>query len=423
MNVVHKLSLALTLAFAASAFSTVARADYLPDPAAAEAALWASPTVAQARGELAAQTLRSESLQRGREEWTLGADVLQRHIDDPRERQAEWGVALSRPLRLPGRAEADRSLASALTAHAEASLGEALHESGRQLLGLWFDWLNAAEQARALLDQLAVAEQQLAAVNARIRLGEAARAERVNAEAALGQVRVQQQQAASRDQLARSRLRAHFPGLPLAADAGLPAPPSPEGTADDYVTAVLEHNHELFRARRQAGVLQAEARKLARHRGVDPSVGGFYRNEAGGNEHVLGLNLGLTLPGAARRTDQQAAEALAAVAQDAALRLEERLRLVARADFETAVAQVAIWQQAERSAQALAEAARLSARAYALGEGSLDPVLVNRRLALDAALQARQAQVEALAMQARLKLDAHRLWPLDVDADVAHVHP
>lgn len=420
MKAVHRLSVALALAFAASA-----SADYLPEPAAAEAALWAAPDVAQARGDLAAQTLKSESLQRGREEWMLGADVLQRRIDDPRERQAEWGVALSRPLRLPGRAEADRTLAGALTAHAEASLGEALHEAGRQLLALWFDWLNAAEQTRALQDQLAVAEQQLAAVNARIRLGEAARAERVNAEAAWGQIRVQQQQAASREQLARSRLRTHFPGLPLATDASLPAPLPPEGTADEHVSAVLEHNHELFRARRQAGVLQAEARRFARHRGVDPNVGAFYRNEAGGNEHVLGLSVGLTLPGAARRTDQQAAEALAAVAQDAALRLEERLRQAARADFEAATAQAAIWQQAEQSAQALAEAARLSARAYALGEGSLDAVLVNRRLALDAALQARQAQVEALAMQARLRLDAHRLWPLDADADAdaAHAHP
>ena len=65
MNAVHKLTLALALALA---FAANVRADYLPDPAAAEAALWASPMVAQARGELAAQALRGQSLQRGREE-------------------------------------------------------------------------------------------------------------------------------------------------------------------------------------------------------------------------------------------------------------------------------------------------------------------------------------------------------------------
>ena len=417
MNAAHRLTFALALAWAGHA-----SADYLPDPTAAEAALWASPTVAQARGEYAAQNLRSESLQRGREEWTLGADLLQRRVDAPQDRYAEWGLALSRPLRLPARAAADRSLAGALTAHAEASLGEALHESGRQLLALWFDWLNEASQTRLWQAQTALAERQLAVVNGRIRLGEAPRAERVNAEAALAQARLQQQQAATREQQARSRVMAQFPGLAVRADDTLPPPAPPDGAADAYVDVVLAHNHELVRARRQAEVLQAQARQLASRRSVDPSVGVFYKNEAAGNEHVLGLNVGLTLPGAARRTDQQAAEQLAATAQDAALRLEQRLRQEARANFETAVAQVANWQQADRAAQALAEAARLAARAYELGEGGLDQVLLSRRLALEGQLLAQQAQLDALSAQARLKLDAHQLWPLDVDEDGAHAH-
>ena len=419
MNAVHKLSLALALAFAANA-----RADYLPDPAAAEAALLASPMVAQARGEFAAQSLRSESLRNGREEWTLSADALQRRIDAPQDRYAEWGVALSRPLRLPARAAADRVLAGALTAHAEASLGEAMHESGRQLLALWFAWLNEASQTRLWLAQVALAEQQLATVNARIRLGEAPRSERVNAEAALAQVRLQQQQAATREQQARSRLLAQYPGLPVTADDTLPQPAQPSGTADDYVSRVLAHDHELLRARRQADMLQAEARQLASRRGVDPNVGVFYKNELGGNEHLLGVSVGLTLPGAARRTDQQAAEQLSVTAQDAAIRLEQRLRQEARANFEAAGAQAANWQQADRAAQALAEAAQLSARAYSLGEGSLDQVLVNRRLALEGQLMAQQAQLDALSALARLKLDSHQLWPLDAEeADSAHAHP
>lgn len=419
MKAAHALSLALALAFALPA-----RADYLPDPAAAEAALWASPSVAQARGDLAAQALRSQSLQRGREEWTVSADLAQRRIQvTPRDNQAEWGLALSRPVRLPARAEADRALAGALSAHAEASLGEALHESGRQLLALWFDWLGEASQMRVWQAHVTLAEQQLTTVNARIRLGEAPRAERVNAEAALAQTRLQQQQAAAREQQARSRLRAQFPELPVTADESLPQPVQPNGTAEDYVNAVLEHNHELFRARRQAEVLQAEARQFARRRSADPHVGVFYKNEAGGDEHVLGLNVGLTLPNSARRTDQQAAEQLSATAQDAAIRLEQRLRQEARADFEAATAQTANWQQADHAAQALAEAARLATLAYSLGEGSLDQVLVNRRQALEGQLMQQQAQLSALATLARLKLDAHELWPLDVDADSAHVHP
>ncbi len=419
MNAVHSLTFALALAFAIPV-----HADYLPDPAAAEAALWASPTVAQARGEFAAQTLKSQGLQRGREEWTVGADIAQRRVQTtPRDTQAEWGLALSRPLRLPARAAADRTLAGALTAHAEANLGEALHESGRQLLALWFDWLNEAHQAQLWRAQLQLGEQQLATVNARIRLGEAPRSERVNSEAALAQLRLLQQQAATREQQARNRLRAQFPDLPVAVDGVLPSALPPGGSADAYVDAVLEHSHELARARRQADVLQAEARQLAKRRSVDPNVGVFYKNEAGGDEHVVGLNLGLTLPGSARHLDQQAAEQLSAAAQDAAMRLEQRLRQEARADFEMATAQVANWQHAEHAAQALEEAARLAARAYSLGEGTLDQVLLNRRLALEGQLQAQQAQLAALAADARLKLDAHRLWPLQRDAGGAHAHP
>ena len=419
MNAVHKLAFALALTFAAGA-----QADYLPDPKAAEAALWAVPGVAQARGEFAAQTLRGESLQHGRNEWTAGADVAQRRVDTlPRETQAEWGLALSRPLRLPARAEADRALGGALAAYAEANLGEALHESGRQLLAQWFDWLAEASQSQLWQAQIALAEQQLATVETRIRLGEVPRAERVSAEAALAQVRLQQQQAAAREQRGRNRLRAQFPGLPVTADGTLPLPVPADGTADDYVDAVLAHSHELMRARRQAEMLQAEARQFASRRGVDPSVGVFYRSEAAGDERVMGLNVGLTLPGAARRTDQQAAEQLSATAQDAADQLEQRLRQEARADFEAAAAQVASWQQADRAAQALAEAAQLAARAYSLGEGSLDQVLLGRRLALEGQLMAQQAQLAALSANARLELDAHQLWPLDVEADSAHAYP
>ncbi len=422
-NAVRTLSLALVLAFSAHA-----QADYLPDPKAAEAALWASPSVAQARGDYAAQSLRSQSLQQGRDEWKLDAEVDQRRIQTtPSDNFAEWGLALSRPIRMPARAEAERALAGALNAHAEASLGEALHESGRQLLTLWFDWLNQASQSNQWQAQRQLAEQQLATVNARIRLGEAPRTERVNAEAALAQIRLQQQQSATRLQQARSRLQAQFPTLPLTAVTTLPPPTQPgfQGSADHYVDAVLEHNHELFRARRQADVLQAEVRKLAQHRSIDPTVGMFYRNEMGGNEHVLGLGVGLTLPGGARRTDQEAAEQLATTAQAAAIQLEQRLRQEARADFETAAAQVENWQQAGRAARALTEAARLAARAYELGEGSLDQVLLNRRLALDGQLMAQQTQLDALAANARLKLDSHQLWPLDVEADSAngHAHP
>ncbi len=423
MNAISALGFVLAAAYAAPAQFAAAHASYLPDPASVEAALRASRGVAQARAEFAAQSLRSESLRSGREEWTLAADALQRRIDEPQDRSAEWGVTLSRPLRLPGRAAADRALATAQTAHAEAGVGEAMHESGRQLLALWFAWLGEAAQASTWLSQVSLAEAQLAAVDARIRLGDAPRADRVQADAALAQARLQQQQADARAQQARSRLAALYPGLPLVADEVLPPPAPPSGTVDEHVEAVLTHNHELMRARRQAEMLRAEARQFASRRGIDPNVGVFYKSEMDNNEHLLGVSFGLTLPGPARRTDQQAAEQLGASAQEAALRLEQQLREEARANFAAAISRTANWQLADRAAQALAETARLAARAYNLGEGSLDTVLLNQRLALEARLMAEQAQLDALSAQARLDLDTHRLWLLDGETAHADTPP
>lgn len=419
MNAMRTLALALALAVAAPL-----HAGYLPDPKAAETAMLESAAVVQARGDLAAQGLRSQGLQRGFEEWTVGAELAQRRIQTvPRDNEGEWALSLARAVRLPARAAADRALAGARLAYAEANLGEAVHESGRRLLALWFDWLSEASQTTLWEEQLATAGRQLGAVDSRIRLGEAPRAERVNAEAALAQVRLQQQQSATRAQQARARLQAEYPALAVAFDGALPVPQAPQGDADAHADAVLAHNHELARARRHAAMLHAETRQLAQRRSADPSVGVFYRNEAGGDERVLGLNLGLTLPGAARRFDEQAAAQSSTTAQLAAQRIEQRLRTEARAGFEAARAQVGNWQHADQAAQALGEAARLAARAYGLGEGSLDQVLLTQRLALEGRLQAQLAQVGALAADARLRLDTHQLWALDVAVETDGLHP
>lgn len=417
MKAMRSLTLALMLIGI-----TPAHGSHLPDPDMAEAALWASPDVQQARAEQEAQVLRSEGIRHGRAEWTAGADVAQRRIDTPDARQAEWGVSLSRPLRLPARAMADRQLADAQLAYTGASLGEALHESGRQLLALWFDWLNASSQITLWRAQVELAERQYATVNARIRLGESPRSDRASAEAMLASARLQLQQATVRAQQAASRLHARFPAVGLQVGDTLPPPVSPAGEAVTHVDAVMAHNHERLRALRLAQTLQADARQLAARRSLDPGLGVFYKNEAAGSEHVLGVNMTLTLPGAARRTDQQAAERLAGAALEAVGQLDKRLRAEARADFELAVAQVGHWQESARAADAQEAAARLAGRAYELGEGSLDQVLTTRRLALEARLLAHQLQVAALAQNARLQLDAHRLWPLDMD-DEAHAHP
>lgn len=412
MNVVSSCLVSMSCLLLAA----TAQADYLPSTKAAEEALRLSAGAVQARSELEAQIIRSQGLADGREEWTLSAEAAYRRIrETPNDSHPEGAVGISRPLRLPYRAQADRKLAQSMIDLNKAQLGETLHENGRSLLNLWFEWLAKYSQQQLWQAQVALAEQQLGTVNARIRLGEAARAEQVNAEAALYQIRLQQQLSTLQERQTRRNLITNFPTLAITADLPLPAPEPPEGDAEAYASRVLLHNHELLRERNRAATLQAEADQYASRTSIDPSVGLFYKNEANNNEHVFGVNLVLTLPGSARRTDQQAALRLAASAHQHVLLLEKRVSNEARSLFESATLHVNTWQQAEKASQALNEAARLSERAYSMGEGSLDQVLTNRRLAIEGQLNAQQARVAALATLTRLKLDAHLLWSLDHD--------
>ena len=55
----------------------------------------------------------------------------------------------------------------------------------------------------------------------------------------------------------------------------------------------------------------------------------------------------------------------------------------------------------------------MTARAYQLGEGTLNDLLAARRLANEAQLAARLTQLDALELRYRLLLDAHKIWDLD----------
>ena len=80
-----------------------------------------------------------------------------------------------------------------------------------------------------------------------------------------------------------------------------------------------------------------------------------------------------------------------------------------QAESLTAAAQATLAQQ--RQALAYSEkSAALQARAYALGESGLGDWLLAQRGALDARLAAETAALEAQQAQARVLLDAHRIW-------------
>ena len=81
-------------------------------------------------------------------------------------------------------------------------------------------------------------------------------------------------------------------------------------------------------------------------------------------------------------------------------------------------------QASEAAADALGKSADLTERAWQLGEGTLAETLAARRLAHDARLAARLAGLDASEARYRLLLDAHQLWPVDMDDEHGdHDHP
>ena len=106
------------------------------------------PSVSAARAGLQVARQEAGILDSSPYEWTAKLSGQRRTLQSGPDYQ-EWIAAIERPLRLPGKAVADRNIGNAAVAEAEARYGEALHEAARELLTLWLDWLHA-ERGREL---------------------------------------------------------------------------------------------------------------------------------------------------------------------------------------------------------------------------------------------------------------------------------
>ena len=375
-----------------------------------------APAIRAALAQRDVENANRTRLETGPHEWNLRAGSQQRRVRPdnlPGERFSEWSAALERPLRLPGKAGLDAGIGSAGVALADTAIGDARHELSRFLLKLWFDWLRESESQSQWKQQVALLERQSLIVSRRQKLGDAAGIEAIQAEAALAQARAQLAQATSREQATLATLQQRFPDLQAPARTLLADPEALSGDVESWVARVLEHNHELALAegeRTRAGLLAERAR---RERLPDPSVGIAWSRERGGEENLVGAYISIPLPGGARSAAADAAGAQQVAAGHRAGAVRQKIAAEAAALFHSARAAVPAWQAARTAAQRLNESARLSERAYQLGEGNLSELLASRRLANEAELAARTQQIEALALRYQLLLDTHQLWPLD----------
>lgn len=415
-----RTALTLLAALLAGGAAAVEAPPELPPAAIVARILRASPAVRAADSQVAVEAANRSRLEAGPYEWNVRLGAQRRRVNSaggPDERLQETSAGLERTFRLPGKAALDAELGAKGVELAEAARGDVLHEAARGLLKHWFAWLRESATAGQWAEQAALLEQYSQGVKRRRQLGDAARLEALQAEAAAAQAEAQLAQARSRQRTAAEELHRRYPGLPLPVPPLLPDPPPLAGDETHWVAAIRDHSHELALARGEAQQATMAAGRSGRDLLPDPTLGLHVARERSGEENVVGLSLSIPLPGEARRAQSAAALAQADAASSREAAARQKVEGEAATLYQAASAARGSWEASRRAGRQLQEAAALTARAYQLGEGSLNELLTARRLANEAGLAARLAQLEALELRCRLLLDAHRLWPLDDHGD------
>lgn len=404
---------ALVLLFlAAGAQAAPGAPTALPPEAEVRRVLASLPALRQ--GVLNTQLAGAErdKLAAGPYEWTVRAGASRRTAPGA-ERYLEQEVALERPLRWFGKASLDQALGEQGLAVARALHGDAWHEAGRALLRDWFDALRDMAGVARLEEQLAVTQRLQSIAARRVQAGDGAALDLLQADTEQRRVLALLQQARQRSEQSLTLLAISYPGLPRPQADSLPLPQAGSESAASWAERIVHDNHELQLAQAEADLYAMRASRLASDAMPDPTLALRAARERDGQERVFGVSLSFPLPGAGRTADRSAAAIKASMARERVAQTQLRVALAARRAASDSVHSHAIWTTLQEVQQQTIRQAELMQRAYQAGECTLAVALAGRRQALDAALTAQTAQIEALAAQARLLLDAHAIWSID----------
>ena len=371
------------------------------------------PSVAAARAGLEVARQEAGILDSSPYEWTAKLSSQRRTVREGPAYQ-EWNAGIERPLRLPGKAAADRNIGKATVEEAEARYGDALHEAARELLSLWLEWLSAERGRELASANRQSAQENLTAVAKRVRAGDASKLDASLAQADLAEQQRVHNDAKTQVAVAWGRLHARFPSIDQQFRV-LPASLPIRENAAFWRERILSESDELKTAQAQLQRAQAQAERARADKLPDPTVGIYSASEVGGRERITGLTVSMPIPGGQR--DRRSAKALHSV--EVQRQQVELTKRQLEASIASAVASAegayASQQLAETGALAMHDNARLMQRAYALGEADLQALLLARRQATAATQNALIVKIEALKSYYLLLIDAHLIWDLEHD--------
>ena len=371
------------------------------------------PGVAAARAGLDVAQQEAGMLDKSPYEWIARSTGQQRRVENG-PRYNEWLVGIERTLRLPGKAAADRNLGKATVEASEARYGEARHEAARELMSLWVEWLHA-EDAHKLAGQNRQATQEsLAAVEKRVRAGDASKLDMNLARAELADQRRLENDAKTQAAVAWARLSTRFPGVVRQVRA-LPMPLPLGEEAAFWRERILEQSDELKLVQTQLLIDQAHAERARKDKVPDPTLGVQTASEIGGRERITSVMISMPIPGGQRLARSAKATAVAEVSRHEVEFRQRQLETEIASAVATAQGAYDSLQIANEGTLAMQQNAALMQRAYTLGEAELQALMLARRQATAAMNNALQAQVTALKAYYGLLVDAHLIWDLEHD--------
>lgn len=369
------------------------------------------PSVVAARAGLEVARQEADILNGSPYEWSAKLSSQRRTLQEG-SRYQEWNAGIERPLRLPGKAEADRNIGKATMEEAQARYGKALNEAAQALLRSWLDWL-AAERGYELAGaNRQAAQENLTVVEKRLRAGDASKLDVSLAHAELAEQQRVENDAKTQAAVAWGRLHARFPGIGPELKAW-PTPVPLKENAAFWRERILSESDEIKTARALLQKAQAEAERARADKLPDPTVGIYTASEVGGRERISGFSVSMPIPSGQRsRHAVRALHAVEVMRQQMESKKRELEGEIANAIAGTEGAYLS-QQLAASGALAMRDNARLMQRAYVLGEADLQALLLARRQATAAVQNALAANVTALKSYYALLIDAHLIWNLD----------
>jgi cobalt-zinc-cadmium efflux system outer membrane protein len=415
----HFAAISVALAWSAGALAQEPAAyPDLPPKAAVEQTLSMYPPVKAARDSVRFEQANDRRLQAGPYEFAIRGGYQSHSI--PSGRFPEWDVGVERAIRLPNKARVDGEIGAQGVELSRRAAYSAWCDGARHLLKLWFGWTRESIQLDLLQQQAEFLRQQQVVVTKRARAGDAPRVEVNLAEASVAQAEASVETLKGREEGARAALERTFPGLPVPARAPLGDPRPLDGDLDFYLDRVRVHNDEVRVARAFTKRSRLFAERAAADRVPDPAIGARISSDRSSSDKIAGVYVIVPLPGAARQAFSEGVRAQS----DAALNHEAAVLQRITADVAMMVGQArgayAAWQRARAAAEGMARNAESMARSWQLKEASLSDVVLARRLAVESALSAALARVEAEESRYRLLIEAHILWNDPEEEAIAH---